>query len=110
RYKPCPPLDEVVMLSLGTGANLQFIAGATKDWGYAQWAKPLVSLLLDGTAGIADYQCEQMLGDRYHRLAPVLPADRTIDMDDVAQVPWMVDHATQDVAIADTVAWLEQNW
>jgi hypothetical protein len=27
----------------------------------------------NGVAGIADYQCRQILGDGYHRLAPVFP-------------------------------------
>ena len=100
----------MVLLSLGTGTNLQWIAGATKDWGYTQWGQPLVSLMLDGTTGIADYQCEQMLADRYHRLAPVFPADTKIDMDDVDQVQWMVDFATNEVDVSKTVEWLKANW
>ncbi|HID21946.1 MAG TPA: hypothetical protein EYP14_06050 [Planctomycetaceae bacterium] len=67
RHEPRPPLEAVVLLSLGTGRNLQYLRGKTLDWGYAQWVRPLINLIFDGTAGIADYQCRQMLGQRYHR-------------------------------------------
>ncbi len=109
RYQPNPELDEVVLFSLGTGTSLQYIKGKTHDWGYAQWAKPLVSLMLEGTADIADYQCRQMLGERYHRLAPVFPPGTTIDMDGVDKIPYMIDFAS-NLSIKKTIQWLKQHW
>ena len=109
RYPPTPSLDDVLLLSLGTGKSLQYIKGASHDWGYAQWIKPLISLMLEGTAGIADYQCKQTLGERYHRLAPVFPAGVTIDMDDVAKIPYMTTFA-EKLPIPETLAWLKQTW
>ncbi|MCD4748377.1 MAG: hypothetical protein K8R59_03295 [Thermoanaerobaculales bacterium] len=38
----------VALLSLGTGASPFHIKGKRHDWGYAQWIKPLISLMLDG--------------------------------------------------------------
>jgi patatin-like phospholipase/acyl hydrolase len=109
RYQPTPPLDEVILLSLGTGVNLQYIKGRSHDWGYAQWVKPLISLMLDGTAGIADYQCGQILGDRYHRLAPVFPVGTTVPMDDVKKIPYMIEFA-DSLPIDETIKWLKQVW
>jgi len=109
RHAPTPPLDEVRLLSLGTGTNLQYVAGTTLDWGYVQWARPLVSLMLDGTAGIADYQCSQLLGDRYHRLAPTFPNDVNIPLDDVKKTPYMLDFAAK-VPLDDTIEWLKRFW
>ncbi|MCE5313350.1 MAG: patatin-like phospholipase family protein [Nitrospiraceae bacterium] len=109
RYSPTPKLDEVVLLSLGTGTSLQYIKGNSLDWGYAQWIKPLISLMLDGTAGIADYQCRQILGSRYSRLAPVFPSGTTVAMDDVDRIPYMMDFA-ESLPIDQTVKWLKQNW
>mgnify|MGYP006172903089 CR=1 FL=1 len=40
----------------------------------------LPNLLLNGTSGIADYECRQLLGGRYHRLNPYLP--ERIDLDE----------------------------
>jgi patatin-like phospholipase/acyl hydrolase len=109
RYKPTPALQDIVLLSLGTGTSLQYIKGKTHDWGYAQWIKPLISLMLDGTAGIADYQCRQMLDVHYHRLEPVFPPGTTVDMDDVKKIPYMIEFA-ESVPIDSTIAWLKGHW
>lgn len=109
RYTPTPLLDEVVLLSLGTGTSLNYIKGAVHNWGYVQWVKPLVSIMLDGTAGIADYQCHQILGDRYHRLAPVFPRGMSIPMDAVDRIPYMTDYA-QSLDLSATIDWLKATW
>ena len=109
RYRPTPLLDEVVLFSLGTGASLQHIKGRTLDWGYAQWARPLVSLMMDGTAGIADYQCYQILNAHYHRLAPVFPTGTTVPMDAVDKIPYLIDFA-ESLVLDKTIAWLKQHW
>jgi patatin-like phospholipase/acyl hydrolase len=109
RYAPTPALDDVVLLSLGTGTSLQYVRGRSNDWGYAQWVKPLISLMLDGTTGIADYQCSQMLGERYHRLAPVFPPDKSIPLDDVDQIPYLVQFAA-GLSIEPTLKWIRDTW
>lgn len=109
RYAPTPPLDEVVLLSLGTGTSLQYIKGKSHDWGYAQWAKPLIGLMLDGTAGIADYQCGKLLRDRYHRLAPVFPEGVTIPLDDIGKIPYLCEFA-QELDIGEALSWLREVW
>ena len=109
RYPPTPPLEDVHLLSLGTGTSLQFIKGKVHDWGYGQWLKPLVHLMLDGSNGIADYQCRQFLRDRYHRLAPVFPPGTRMGMDDVKKIPAMIAFA-REVPLAATAAWLREYW
>jgi patatin-like phospholipase/acyl hydrolase len=109
RYQPTPALDDVVLLSLGTGTSLQYIRGKSNDWGYAQWAKPLISLMLDGTAGIADYQCRQILGGRYHRLAPVFPPGTAVALDDVKKIRYMIQFA-KVCPLGETIAWLRKTW
>ena len=95
------PLKDVLLLSLGTGTSLQYIKGKSHDWGYAQWVRPLIDLMLDGTAGIADYQCRQILGERYHRLAPLFPAGTSVSMDDVKKIPYMIQFAEKVVKIIE---------
>jgi len=110
RYFPVPPaLDEIVLLSLGTGHSLNYIGGKRHDWGYAQWMKPLLSIMLDGVSGIADYQCGQMLGDNYHRLAPVFPPKVSIPMDEVKKIPYMIDFA-HGLDLDPTIDWLREHW
>jgi patatin-like phospholipase/acyl hydrolase len=109
RYEPAPALDDIVLLSLGTGTSLQYIKGQTHNWGYVQWVKPLINLMLDGTAGIADYQCRQILDARYHRLAPVFPPGITVPLDDVKKIDYLIEFA-QSVSIESTIAWLTEHW
>ena len=109
RYRPTPSFDEVELLSLGTGTSLFYIRGKTLDWGYAQWIKPLISLMLDGISGIADYQCNQMLRNRYHRLAPVFPPDVSIPMDAVKKIPYMIQFA-EGLDLRATIRWMRRHW
>jgi hypothetical protein len=106
------PMDEVVLLSLGTGTPLRYITGATRDWGYYQWVKPLIDLMLDGVTGIADYQCARLLGARYHRLDPFFPPGVTPDLDDVGRIPFLRDFAQDEhlVPLEETVEWIEREW
>ena len=102
-------LGDVRLLSLGTGCSLVYIEGDRHDWGYLQWVRPLISLMLDGTNGIADYQCARILGDRYFRLAPTFPPGREIAMDDVNEIPYLVDFALS-LDLGELVSWLRGTW
>jgi len=102
-------LEDVALLSIGTGTSLVYIEGHKHDWGYARWAKPLVSLILDGVTGIADYQCHQLLEARYHRLAPVFPPGTSLPLDAVARVPEMVAFA-ESVDLGPTIEFLRRHW
>jgi patatin-like phospholipase/acyl hydrolase len=109
RTNPTPSLDDIVLLSLGTGTSLHYIKGKANDWGYTQWIKPLINLMLDGTVGIAHYQCEQMLQKQYHRLAPVFPKGETYAMDDTKKIPDLVKFA-ENLRIDKTINWLKTYW
>jgi len=63
-------LDGIKLLSVGTGASLEYIEGQDHDWGDAQWIKPILNLMMDGGVGVADFECEQLLGNRYCPSSP----------------------------------------
>jgi len=100
--EPAPKLGEIHLLSLGTGTNLSFIAGKNLDWGLAQWASPLVNLLLDASMGISDFQCRQILKGTYARIAPDFPHDQNIKMDE-----WQ---RSQDLMAFGNKAPLNDSW
>jgi hypothetical protein len=104
-----PFLSDVVMLSLGTGATMRTIPGERHDWGYVQWAKPIIDLILDGSTGIADYQCRQILHERYFRLAPAFPPEVDIPMDSVEHIPYLIDFASS-IDLDNTLQWLLDWW
>ena len=102
-------LDEVVMLSLGTGVSLTYIKGQALDWGYAQWVKPLINVLMDGVAGISDYQAQQLLDDRYHRLQIVFDPSETIPLDAVDKLDRM-DQIATSYQLDRTIQWIKDSW
>jgi patatin-like phospholipase/acyl hydrolase len=100
-------LDDIVLLSVGTGLLPTYIAEQDADWGLAQWARYLLGLVMDGNNGVPDYQCQQLLGARYYRLNPILP--RAIKLDNLAEVPFLKDlaHGTDLTA---AIEWLHKNF
>jgi patatin-like phospholipase/acyl hydrolase len=98
-------LRRVTLLSMGTGINPRFLPQQNEDWGLAQWAPHLFSLMVEGSVGLADYQCKQFLGKRYLRINPVLP--RPIGMDRVDQIP-LLKEVAEEVNLDAAIRWLKR--
>ncbi|MEM7031164.1 MAG: patatin-like phospholipase family protein [Chloroflexota bacterium] len=108
-------LNDLIMLSVGTGKNPKFIPDEDGDWGFSQWAfrpksdlqpalrLPLLEMMFETSIGLADFQCQQILGDRYHRLDPVLA--KAIDLDDDKQIG-RLNQAAGRIDIDSTIAWV----
>jgi patatin-like phospholipase/acyl hydrolase len=98
-------LDGIKLLSIGTGASLQYIDDVDHDWGDAQWIKPILNVMMDGSVGVADFECRQLLGNSYCRVEPIFPAGKSFAMDDVSKAVDLMDQANS-FDLASTVAWL----
>ena len=110
RRRPCPPaVEDIRLLSLGTGVSPSYIRRKNLDWGLAQWASPLIRILMDGVSGISDFQCSQLLGDAYHRVQILFPPGENIPVDAVSKLPQLERLAT-DHDLSETVAWLRSQW
>lgn len=103
-----PDLASVALLSLGTGQSFRYISG-DHDWGYAQWAKPILPLIFDANLDVADFQCAQFLGRRYLRVAPAFPPDVTIELDDVGKIDELVRYADA-WDLGEAVTFLRTEW
>jgi patatin-like phospholipase/acyl hydrolase len=101
-------LDEIKLLSVGTGASLQYIAGQDHDWGDAQWIKPILNVMMDGSVGVADFECRQLLGNRYCRVEPIFPAGKSFPIDDVSKIVDLMELA-RSFDLRATVAWLQNS-
>jgi patatin-like phospholipase/acyl hydrolase len=102
-------IEDVVLLSVGTGKSLNYIKGKSLDWGYAQWIKPLLNILMDGVAGIADYQATQLLGERYQRLQIIFDESESIPLDAVDKLDRM-EQIGSTVVLTDTIQWIQKRW
>ena len=108
RFDPLS-IAPIALLSIGTGVNPAYIKGKNIDWGYAQWIKPLINILMDGVAGISDYQAKQILAERYHRLQVVFSPNETIALDAVKKIPRM-DEIGSTYDLTSTREWINNYW
>lgn len=111
-------LQDIVLLSIGTGLNLRYLPQQDADWGLRQWtfqvqpmqrqwyAMPLIYMMWEGSVDLVNYQCRQVLGDQFHRLDAVLP--ELVDIDAVGKMDVLVDVAAQ-FDLKDTLQWLDRH-
>ena len=104
-----PKIEEVVLFSVGTGQSLFKIEGDRHDWGYVRWARPLIDIMIDGVMEIADFQCKQLLRDRYHRLSPTFLPDDPIQTDDWRRRDDLI-RIGESVDLRKTIRWLQEHW
>jgi hypothetical protein len=72
-----------------------------------QWAPILANMMIEGMMGLADYECARLLGNRYFRLAPVLPTPLPLDCAD--KIDELIGDANQ-VDIMAATNWLKANF
>ena len=105
-----PALDDVALLSVGTGFVPRKITGLDNDWGYTQWVRPLLRVMFDGLAGVPDYQCSQLLGENYHRLDYAFQNEIELDdwtaRDDLVRI----GEVEMEEALEHTAKWLSSSW
>lgn len=99
-------LEDLVLLSVGTGASRTYLRGDRLDWGLGQWARPLLDILIDGVSEVADFQCHQLLGARYERLQVLFGQDEKLPMDDYRNLSLLITYG-RIAKIDATVAWIK---
>lgn len=106
-------LEDIQLLSLGTGFNPYWIKADTRKWGLLEWALypsppvPILSVLMDGTSEADDYFSAQFLGDRYLRINPLL--NTTVSLDDYTKIPELIRLAGE-FDLAPAIQWLNKYW
>ncbi|WP_416826458.1 patatin-like phospholipase family protein [Ectobacillus polymachus] len=113
-------LDQLVMLSIGTGAEKLMITQDTSEWGFLQWAFnppekqnpgepnfPLLSVMLNGTTEANVMYSQSLLGTRFHQINPPLPEN--VALDDIDAYDLLVETA-MNTNINKTIEFLRKEW
>ena len=76
-----PRAKSMLLVSIGSGAlNRRLPYDEAKDWGLISWARPILSIIMDGVNGAVSYQLKQNLGKNFIRLqTPLIGASDDID-------------------------------
>lgn len=94
-YKKDYSLNNIKILSIGTGNIPEKINGKNKNWGLFQWAfnpfnkmkSPILSLLMDGMEDLNNMYCKELLKSNYFRINPKIP--KFIDLDEYKYIPYL---------------------
>lgn len=96
---------DLVVLSIGSGIEPKRIPGERLDWGWGQWARPLVEILTGGVHGVVDFQCRQLLGARYRRIDALL--EKGVALDDARPASLArLEGVARSVDLRPVVRWL----
>lgn len=98
---------DIVLCSIGTGLKPEFESSHNGNWGLVQWGFKLIHLIFDGSTGLVDYQCQQLLGERYIRLNVQL--NEALDLDAVDKVQEMIALA-DSFDLTGMVNWIQAQW
>jgi len=97
-------LEDLSLLSVGTGLNPEFQTEQNSNWGLSQWAPVLLKILLSNDSAV-DIQAANLLGSRFLRIQPELTTN--IDLDDYTKLNQLIDVANKfDLKTASS--WLGQ--
>ncbi|KAN0024523.1 hypothetical protein ACTFIV_008931 [Dictyostelium citrinum] len=103
-------LSEICVLSLSTGRDGKYVSPdqyGEGNWGLAQWAPTLIDMLLDSNVEISDFQCAQLLAEKYHRIDPLLT--QNINLDQPKFIP-LLEEIANAVDLTDTFNWIQEFW
>ena len=80
-------LDDICLLSLGTGSTPQEITfDMSSTWGAINWVRPLINIMMDGVNQVTDYKVKQFLmEDHYLRVDLHLPNADLACMDNASE-------------------------
>lgn len=63
-----PAETEFLVVSLGSGENTRpILYDEARSWGLIEWARPVLSVIMDGMSDAVDYQLRQILGENFFR-------------------------------------------
>ncbi len=98
-------LENVQLLSVGTGYNPHYLPVEDADWGLVQWAPHMLDIMLEAGSDMVNYQVQQIMEEQYIRVNPVLP--KPIGMDSIKAIPDLLQTADQ-VNLDRVIAWIRR--
>lgn len=95
---------DMIIVSLGTGDETEPLHwDHVRDWGLAQWARPILNVVFDSASQSVDYQLRHLLGpERYHRFqVPLHHASHRLDDSSPANIAMLAEEAGRMIEAHD---------
>ncbi len=106
-------IEDMYLLSIGTGFNIYKIKKDTTYWGALEWffhknpSFPLLNILFDGGTEANEYFSKQLLRENYFRLNPKL--NKGVALDDYTKIPYLLSVA-EKFDMNSVFNWVETKW
>ena len=90
QFRKKPTAKDMLILSIGTGkVRAPFYYQKAKDWGFVEWIRPVIDMMMSGVSETVDYQLRQIFHavgkpDQYLRITPDL-GNANEDLDDASK-------------------------
>ena len=104
--KDATSLASVKVLSISTGYQPHYVEAEEHNYGTFQWLNQMIPTFWHGMTQKSSLICDNLIGDRYHRVDPCL--DKNYPLDAAEMVPELVKFATE-IDLAETFAWIEKH-
>ena len=106
-------MDQIRLLSFGTGYCYNSIKEDTSKWGAIEWVTskdpdlPIISVTLEGNAQFSQVFSKKLLDNNYYRVNPKM--DKDISMDDTKEIDYLLKLA-DEYNIKECVNWINSKW
>jgi patatin-like phospholipase/acyl hydrolase len=104
---PGVTLDDIVVLSLGTGRAQSYIDSLNGKWGKIQWSDRFIEMMMDGANDASHKECQRLLGPRYIRIDPTLSANIPLDghdrLDEIMRI-------SDEISLNPAISWAKLQW
>jgi uncharacterized protein len=106
-------LDNIRLLSIGTGYKSECIEGSTTGWGAIEWvthknpSTPLLALMFNANTSLSCSLCSKLLDQNYFKLNPNL--SRGIALDSYSQLNYL-RKLGENYNLDRAVSWIQNNY
>ena len=106
-------IDQIRLLSFGTGYCYNSIKDDTSKWGAIEWVTsknpdlPIIAVTLEGNSQISQIFSKKLLDSNYYRVNPKM--DKDISMDDTKSIDYLLKLA-EEYDIKSCINWVNNKW
>lgn len=106
-------IDQIRLLSFGTGYCYNSIKDDTSKWGAIEWVTsknpdlPIIAVTLEGNSQISQIFSKKLLDSNYYRVNPKM--DKDIPMDDTKSIDYLLKLA-EEYDIKECINWINNKW
>jgi len=104
KSRPDVDIKDIECLSLGTGIYAKSLGIRTTGWGMADWVKPITTMMMQASAKVVSYECDEIL-QKHLRLQVSIDDEKKSDMADARPetTKYLVERVNSEIISNDEI-------